>query len=84
LRWAGRSSFKKGAQRYGAKVEYSIGRAEFIGTQAQEGTDREQRDDARRVYEEIIGRSDVQGSQEVWARVHHRWGEALGVTTPRI
>jgi len=60
-----------------ADVEYRFGKAEFIGTTSEAGTDREQRDDARRAYGEIIKQSEVQGSQAVWGRVHRRWGETL-------
>ena len=70
----------KAAERYNADVSYETGQAEFIGTQKEDGTDREQRDDARRAYEEVIQQSPVQESQAIWARLHHTWGEALGVT----
>jgi hypothetical protein len=65
-----------------ATVEYRFGRAEFIGTQSETGSDREQRDDARRAYEKIIDQSPVPGSQAVWQRVHHRWGEELTRPNP--
>ena len=39
-------------------------------------TDREQRDDARSVYQGHIDQSTVQGGKEVWARVRDRWREA--------
>ena len=58
-----------------AQVQYRHGRAEFIGN----GTDRGQRDDARRAYEKIIRESKIQGSQKAWRGVHDRWGEALGI-----
>jgi thioredoxin reductase len=70
----------KAAERYNADVIYERGQAEFIGTTKENGTDREQRDDARRAYEEVIGQSPVQGSQEIWARLRNSWGETLGVT----
>lgn len=68
----------------GAEITTNIGRAEFVGTQKQDGSDREQRDDARRVYEEIIQRSPVQGSDGLWQGVRDRWGasaeQAVGDT----
>jgi hypothetical protein len=67
----------KASARYHSNVEYRFGIAEFIGTTSEEGTDREQRDDARRAYEQIVKESPVQGSQAVWGRVHNRWGETL-------
>jgi len=66
---------EKAAERYDASVEVQFGRAEFIGTQKTDGTDREQRDDAKRVYEEIIEQSKIQGSSALWAGVSDRWGE---------
>ena len=58
-------------------VEYQLGRAEFIGTTKEDGTDREQRDDARRAYAEIVEQSPVQNGAEVWDRIRNRWGETL-------
>ena len=72
----------RAAERYNANVQYERGKAEFIGTTKEDGTDREQRDDARRAYEEIIEQSTVQGSQKVWKKLHTAWGEALGVIKP--
>jgi hypothetical protein len=67
----------KAATRYDTTVTYQLGKAEFLGTTKEDGSDREQRDDARRAYEQIIKESPVQGSQGVWRRVHNRWGETL-------
>ena len=69
----------KAAERYNADVTYYTGKAEFIGTTKEDGSDREQRDDARRNYEEIIQQSPVPESKAVWSRIHNNWGEALGV-----
>ena len=35
------------------------------------------RDLERSVYQEIIGQSKVPECEEVWAGIHHRWGEAF-------
>src|SRR5215471_7845486 len=67
----------KAAEHFDTSVEYRFGRAEFIGSQQEGGTDREQRDDARRAYEEVIKQSPVQNVQGTWTRVHRRWGETL-------
>jgi hypothetical protein len=67
----------KAAQRYGSDIHWRDGRAEFIGAHKEDGTDREQRDDARREYEGIIARSPVQEGRAVWQRLHHRWSAAL-------
>jgi hypothetical protein len=76
------NAMAKAAERYNADVFYETGQAEFIGTQKQDGNDREQRDDARRAYEEVIRESPVQASQEIWAGLHHTWGETLGLKAP--
>jgi hypothetical protein len=67
----------KAAERFNAKVDYQIGRAEFIGSDLSEGTDAEQRSHARAAYEGVIGQSKVSGVADLWARVHARWGQAL-------
>lgn len=59
----------------GAEITVEYGRAEFIGTEKQDGSDREQRDDARRAYEARIAASRVQGVADIWKRVRDRWGE---------
>lgn len=68
---------KKGAERYDAEVQVEFGRAEFLGTDKQDGTDREQRDSARKSYEAVIEQSPVQASHTVWDRVRDRWGKDL-------
>ena len=70
-----RATVKKAAARYGAEIDAREGRAEFLGTQRDTGSDRSQRDDARRTYEGIIERSPVQGAEAIWQGVHHRWSE---------
>lgn len=67
----------KGASRYDANVQVQFGKAQFLGTNREDGTDREQRDSARESYENDIRKSPVHGSAEVWNRVRDRWGEGL-------
>lgn len=69
-----KDAVKAGAEHYGSEVEIDIGRAEFIGTDKQDGTDQEQRDSARSVFEGIIDQSPVEKSAAVWQRVRDRWG----------
>jgi hypothetical protein len=73
----------KAAASYGAKTSYTFGHGEFIGTTKADGTDREQRDDARRQYEAVIGEAaaapelrgrDVAGA---WNDLRNRWGGKL-------
>jgi hypothetical protein len=42
----------------GTEYEARPGQGEFIGTQLSSGSDREQRDDARRQYEEVLTPGD--------------------------
>ena len=49
---------------------------EIKKTGQDDGSDREQRDDARAAYEKNIGESSVQGSAAVWQRVCDWWGKA--------
>jgi hypothetical protein len=77
---------EKGAKRYDSDVEVTRGRAEFLGTQKQDGSDREQRDDARSVYRGHIDQSPVQGgdreqrdhSREAYEKISEnpKWCEA--------
>ena len=53
------NNVSKAAQHYGSTVDVTAGDGEFIGTHKEDGTDREQRDDARRVYETIIREADA-------------------------
>ena len=71
----------KAAERYGVTVGYQSGYAEFIGTTKEDGTDNEQRNDARRAYEGIIDQSNVQGASAKWAGLRDRWTKALGSAT---
>lgn len=73
----------KSANRYGSDVNVQFGRGQFIGdteefagAEAGTGPDRAQRDRARQIYERIVEGSKVQGSAQVWNRVHHSWGKA--------
>ena len=70
------SAVEKASGRYDTQVEVRTGRAEFIGTVKEDGTDREQRDSARASYAALIEQSKVQGSQETWRSVRDRWGTA--------
>lgn len=70
---------KTAAGRYDSKITYHKGRSEFIGTQSDTGSDREQRDAARAIYERNIERSTVPGSQAVWDRIRSTWGKGLGI-----
>jgi HK97 family phage portal protein len=68
--------------RFNAKLQVATGRGEFIGTTLDTGTDRQQRDDARRVYSEVIANSGASGLRgrnvaSLWNSIQHNWGAAL-------
>ena len=70
------ADMNKAAERYGKgnPLYYQTGRAEFIGDfEYDKGSDREQRDRARRVYESIIEQSSVEEAESVWQDVHNYW-----------
>ena len=71
------SAVDKAATRFNSPVDYVSGHAEFIGTTKEDGTDNEQRKDARRTYEGIIGESPVQGSVAKWQGIRNRWASTL-------
>ena len=59
--------------------EFVRGDGEFIGTTKEDGTDREQRDDARRQYEKVIraiadsGVVEGQDIGKTWEKIRDRW-----------
>jgi GNAT superfamily N-acetyltransferase len=67
-----------------ASVRFTTGAGEFIGTKLETGSDREQRDDARRVYSETIRQIADSGGlggrdlNEAWDRIRDHWGAQLG------
>jgi hypothetical protein len=69
----------KGANRYGAEVDTRQGRVEFIPPDTKGETDREQRDNSRRVYAETIRSSPVPGAATIWDGLYNRWAEPLGI-----
>jgi hypothetical protein len=75
----------KAAERYSDDnpVYYQTGRAEFIGDPGPKegtdyGSDRQQRDRAREVYESVIGQSSVPQAQAIWQDVRDHWGAPTG------
>lgn len=70
-------TFAEAANAYKAKGSVSRGKGEFIGTQLHTGSDREQRDDARRVYEATIGAASGVRVGPVWAELRDRWTTRL-------
>jgi hypothetical protein len=74
---AATDAVEKGAKRYGAEVTFVRGHAAFVGTQKEDGSDREIRDDARGHYQRLIEGSRLQGAGGVWNRVHSAYGDTL-------
>jgi len=71
---------EKGAHRHGSNVTFVRGQAAFVGTSKEDGSDREQRDDARQQYKRVIEGARVQGVGSKWDRIHSAWGKTLYVT----
>ncbi len=76
------AAVEKGAKRYGSAVEARNGDAEFVGTGKEDGTDREQRDDAQRAYAGVISGPGVQGAAAVWDRVHSAYQQSFNALRP--
>jgi hypothetical protein len=71
----------RASARHRERFRSEVGRAEFIPTVIPDGTDREQRDHARRVYEEVIRKSRIKGIKKTWKKLHDKWGDDLGLKT---
>ncbi|SEE86762.1 hypothetical protein SAMN05444161_7536 [Rhizobiales bacterium GAS191] len=78
--WA-HEAVDRASARHGERFRSEIGRAEFIPPIIVEGTDREQRDHARKAYEEVIRRSPIKGIREKWRKLRDRWRDDLGEKT---
>lgn len=69
----------KEAERHDAEVEVIAGRGEFVGTTKQDGTDDEQRADARRVYDEVVREAEAaeklpgRDIGRIWKDLRDRW-----------
>jgi len=55
-----------------------VGKGEFLGTTKEDGTDAEQRADARKIYESQIGKFGDQGAHAKWAGIRHSYGGTQG------
>ncbi len=72
----------KASEKFDAVPEFIAGSGEFIGTTKQDGTDREQRDDARQAYDRVIHDAAVSGAVEgqdvgkIWDEVRDHWSAA--------
>lgn len=82
-------AIKKAAQHYdNATVEFTPGTGEFIGTKLETGSDREQRDDARRVYAETVREIANSGGlggrdlEALWNGIRDYWGARLDGNKP--
>lgn len=64
---------QQAGEHYGAEVTARAGRGEFLGTQKEDGSDVEQRQDARQVYEKLVAGSGVQGAPAAWQRLRARY-----------
>ena len=75
----------KAAGQYETKAQVVTGKGEFIGTKLDSGSDREQRDDALRVYQRVIEEaedaSELRGRDMagLWNDIRNHW-PALSTT----
>ena len=73
----------KAAGQHDVKAQFIAGHGEFIGTTKQDGSDREQRDDARAQYDAIISAAQARpefGGRDIgkiWQDLRSRWGREL-------
>lgn len=67
----------RGADRYGAKIDYVRGAGHLIGTEQETGTDEEQRAAAGREYAAIIGGDRSDRVQELWGKLGSPDGKNL-------
>lgn len=78
----------KVAESYNSRVEVIAGKGEFIGTTNTTGTDREQRDDAKKVYEGVITEIQTSGKLQgrdigkIWDDVRNNWPTAAAEINP--
>jgi hypothetical protein len=68
----------KAAKQFDSTVKVLHGKGKFIGTHKEDGTDAEQREDARRIYQEIIERAVAAGKlrgnfRTRWDDIRDRW-----------
>jgi len=72
----------KASLEFDAIPEFVRGDGEFIGTTKEDGTDREQRDDARKQYEQVIrtiadsGALEGQDIGKTWDEIRDHWTES--------
>jgi len=77
----------KAAGQYDTKAQFTAGHGEFIGTSKTDGSDREQRDDAREQYDAIISeaqtRPEFSGRDigQAWDDIRASWGRELSKVT---
>jgi hypothetical protein len=71
----------RASARHGERFRSEVGCAEFIPPIIIDGTDREQRDHARKAYEEVIRGSPIKGIKKMWKKLHDKWGDDLGLKT---
>ena len=77
-------AIKDAAKRLGGHPKFLRGDGEFIGTDKTDGTDEEQRADARRVYESVIEEAHrvsaglgERSVRNVWQDAHNHWRAAI-------
>lgn len=65
-------------EHYGHTPSFTAGRGEFIGTEKSDGTDAEQRADARRIYSRLVESTGGRDIAAKWEGLRDRYAEAPG------
>jgi hypothetical protein len=73
-------SARSGIEKLGINAKVTHGTAEFIGTTKEDGTDDEQRADARKQYQDLIDHSRS-AARGVWPQLRDRWDARLAKVT---
>ena len=77
-------AIEKVADKHGARVQVVAGNGEFLGTEVETGSDREQRDDAGRAFGQVIRQVALSGSlagrdgRKGWNEVCDYWKSLSG------
>ena len=69
---------QEASKHYGSELYARVGHGEFIGTYKTDGTDAEQREDARKVYQGIIDAAGNQRLSQQWEELRDRYAGPTG------
>jgi hypothetical protein len=70
----------KAGEHYGSEVKVRRGRGAFLGTHKEDGSDADQRDDARAEYSRLLAQSGDDGIARTWKGIRDRYGRQADET----